>query len=80
LPALLYAAKVHKKREANGSASPDLESIPVLTAAALRPDGTVDGDALGALVFAVVGLARAAGVDTESALRTAAKKAYAAQV
>ncbi|MGI8755832.1 MAG: MazG family protein [Acidimicrobiales bacterium] len=73
LPALLYALKVQKKAQALGV---DLtEAVPSLGEAAslVAGDGqAVDEGAIGSVLMAAVATARTAGVDPESALRTAA--------
>lgn len=73
LPALLHATKVQKKAATLADGGLDVSAAaPPLPAAALeaadrRPDDRTVGD----LLFAVVDLARLAGVDPENALRAA---------
>jgi tetrapyrrole methylase family protein / MazG family protein len=62
LPSLLYAHKVQRK-----AASAGVEVEPVDAVAADATDAT--DEAIGALLFGVVALARRAGVDPEAALR-----------
>jgi tetrapyrrole methylase family protein/MazG family protein len=68
LPALLYALKVQRKAEATGL----IDAVP-------RP-APVDDDDVGAALLALVGRARAAGVDPEDALRRTAATWRAALV
>lgn len=68
LPALLYALKVQRKAEATGL----IERVP--------PPEPVDDDDVGATLLALVGRARAAGVDPEDALRRTAAAWRAALV
>lgn len=63
LPALLYASKVQKKAAAVDQYRPG----PQITASDFT--GELGEDRLGALLFAVVELARTSGIDAESALR-----------
>ena len=68
LPALLYALKVQKK----AAASEYTEAVPAAVAA-LDASG-FDAAAVGDLLFGVVGLARAAGIDPEDQLRLASRR------
>jgi len=73
LPALLYALKVQKKALALGIEV--AEAVPSLDGAASSVVGdseVVDDAAIGNMLMAAVAAARTAGVDPESALRTAA--------
>jgi tetrapyrrole methylase family protein/MazG family protein len=83
LPALLFSLKVQKKAEAlelgstvgagrAGAAIPDVPAVPAALAAV--EGGEPSADDVGTLLFAVVGLARRAGVDPEMALRAAASQ------
>jgi tetrapyrrole methylase family protein/MazG family protein len=77
LPALLYATKVVKKAVRAGAPRSDREIDRVL-ADGLRPVVAGDADAeaaLGSFLLAAVAVAEAAGVDAESALRSAADRA-----
>ncbi len=70
-PALLYASKVHKKAKAVGvDLAAEVPAPDAALAAASAPGA--DEAAVGALLLAAVGLARAADVDPETALRLAA--------
>ncbi|MBI2704813.1 MAG: MazG family protein [Actinobacteria bacterium] len=74
LPALLYALKVQKKAATLGELGVDLPAPakwdPVVFAARRSPSEKTIGE----LLFAVVSLARHAGVDPEAALRAAASR------
>ncbi|MCU1351155.1 MAG: putative MazG family protein, partial [Acidimicrobiales bacterium] len=72
LPALLYALKVQKKAASLGT-DPALVA-PDLGAALEAVAAGADEDAIGRLLLAVVGLARARDVDPETALRGAAAR------
>jgi MazG family protein len=79
LPALARAAKVQRRAEVDGR-SPfdptDAEEIARARLGDVRDAATATDDAetaVGELLFAVVSLARAAGVDAESALRRATR-------
>ncbi|MFN2608675.1 MAG: MazG family protein [Acidimicrobiales bacterium] len=67
LPSLLYAHKVQRKAATVGL-EPDADPRRALAAAAALT-GDEAHDAVGRLLFAVVGLARERGVDPEAALR-----------
>jgi XTP/dITP diphosphohydrolase len=69
LPALLYAAKVHSR-------TPAAFQVPAADSP-LVVDGEVlaDSNRLGDALFRLVGEARLAGIDAESALREAANRA-----
>jgi tetrapyrrole methylase family protein/MazG family protein len=70
LPALAYAAKVHKKATALGL---DVDALHPPAAIESAADGAVvDEDAIGDLLLAAVGLARRHDLDPEAALRRAA--------
>jgi tetrapyrrole methylase family protein/MazG family protein len=74
LPALLHATKVQKKAATLADEGVDVAAAanPPLPAAALAAaDERPDDDTIGELLFAVVDLARLAGVDAENALRMA---------
>ena len=71
-PALLYASKVHKLAKTVGL---DLAAeVPTPEAALAAATTHGDEGTIGALLLAAVGLARAADVDPESALRGAASR------
>jgi tetrapyrrole methylase family protein/MazG family protein len=85
LPALLFALKVQKKAEAleqgstigAGVSGQEAVGLPALRTlddaqAHARAAGGGDTEAVGALLFAIVGAARTLGVDPENALRLAA--------
>jgi MazG family protein len=81
LPSLVYAAKLQRRAGRSGEASAR-EALSQITDAAREAERSLaepeqDRDAryerIGDLLFACVGLARAAGVDPEIALRRAAK-------
>lgn len=74
LPALLYATKVHKKAAAVGIPLPGdtHRAGAAVASAALEADGDPDETSIGELLLAAVALARAADVDPETALRSAA--------
>ncbi|MBP7631385.1 MAG: MazG family protein [Acidimicrobiales bacterium] len=76
LPALLYALKVQKKAASVGvPVTGDVHRAGMeLTAAALDAEGSPDDRTVGDLLLAAVALARAADVDPETALRTAAAR------
>jgi tetrapyrrole methylase family protein/MazG family protein len=77
LPALLQAVKVQKKAATLADQGLDLASAAhvALPAAALAAaDEAPSDDTVGDLLFAVVDLARLAGVDPENALRTATSR------
>jgi len=72
LPALLYATKVHKKASTLGV---DLAAeVPAPEAALAAVADGADEATIGALLLAAVGLARAAEVDPETALRSSAAR------
>ena len=72
IPALLYALKIQKKVVS----LPDSQQLPGprtdLDASLAAARASADEDSIGALLMAVVELARLGGVDPETALRTAA--------
>lgn len=76
LPALLYALKVHKKAASVGlPVTGDVHRAGMeLGAAALDAEHDPGDRTIGALLLAAVGLARAADVDPEAALRSAAAR------
>ena len=74
LPALARAAKVQRRAEADGSLPLDPSEAAEFAQARLAEvrdaaEGDPVEDAVGDLLFAIVTLARSAGVDAESALR-----------
>jgi MazG family protein len=74
LPALARAGKVQRRAEADGRAPLDPSEAAEIAHARLpeirdASDGDVAEEAVGELLFAIVTLARSAGVDAESALR-----------
>lgn len=74
LPALLHATKVEKKAATLADSGVDLGSVagpPGLAGAVAAASARTDDDTVGALLLAVVDLARGAGVDPENALRAA---------
>ena len=79
LPALLFALKVHKKAAAltkgstvgEGRSGMVSEAMPALTDALAAVDAAPGPDSFGALLYAVVAMAEDAGVDPETALRSA---------
>lgn len=72
LPALQFAAKVHKKATSLGV---DLApSVPGPAVALAEAEGQTTDVTVGALLLAAVGLARSADVDPEAALRVAATR------
>jgi MazG family protein len=78
LPALARAAKVQRRAEADGRSPTDPADAEEIARARLGDvrDATATDDAeaaVGELLFAVVTLARAGGVDAESALRRATR-------
>jgi tetrapyrrole methylase family protein/MazG family protein len=68
LPALLFALKVQKKAVSLGDDTP-----AVLDRVLADIDRSADAETVGALLWTVVSLARRAGVDPETALRSAAR-------
>ncbi len=78
LPALLYATKVQKKAAGLAAAGVAVDPGPVgrdgVTAALACVSDRPDDEAIGALLLAVVELARAAGVDPEGSLRVVARR------
>ena len=79
LPALLYALKVHKKAATVGlDVDAEVPSLPAAVDALAGADAGVDADEptvddrVGDLLLAAVAAARAADVDPEAALRSAA--------
>ena len=68
LPALLYALKVQKKAASSEYREPVAASVAAFGAADL------DGAALGDLLFGIVEMARAAGIDPEDQLRLASRR------
>ncbi|HEY6530662.1 MAG TPA: MazG family protein, partial [Acidimicrobiales bacterium] len=77
MPALLFALKVQKKADTLADGGLDVAAA----ATAALPDDALDAahrrtddDTIGALLFAVVDLARLSGVDPETALRAAATR------
>jgi tetrapyrrole methylase family protein/MazG family protein len=74
LPALLLAAKVRKRAASlRKGAAPEREPVDELAAAVgrLRSAPAPDADAVGELLWAAVAVAEQAGVDPETALRSA---------
>lgn len=74
LPALLYALKVQKKAASLADAGVAVPVPPGLDEAVSRAGATPDADAVGAVLLAVVDLARRVGIDPETALRVAADR------
>ncbi len=76
LPALLYAMKVQKKARSVGvPVTGDVHRAGMeLSGAALDAESAPDETTIGELLLAAVSLARAADVDPETALRTAAAR------
>jgi MazG family protein len=70
-PALALAAQLQRRAERNGVPA-DLVTADLVTADLVTADGA--GDALGAELFALVAKARAAGLDPELELRSAARR------
>jgi tetrapyrrole methylase family protein/MazG family protein len=74
LPALVQAVKVQKKAATLADQGVDIASaarVALPAAALVAADEAPSDDTIGDLLFAVVDLARLAGVDPENALRTA---------
>jgi tetrapyrrole methylase family protein / MazG family protein len=74
LPALLHATKVQKKAATLAASGLEVDAVaptPSVGAALEAVADTADEDAVGELLFAVVAVAREAGVDPENALRAA---------
>jgi tetrapyrrole methylase family protein/MazG family protein len=76
LPALLHALKVQKKAAGLGLAPSTV--APSLAEAVDRLGSAPDTEAIGRLLMAGVGVARAADIDPEAALRAAALRLRAA--
>lgn len=72
IPALLYALKVRKKAESLPLGQQSAAAIPDLGDSSAAALAAPDEETIGALLMAVVELARLGGVDPETALRTAA--------
>lgn len=73
LPALHLTSKLQRKAATVGIAPPDTPTIIgdlTMLMSELRDPARLDADAIGELLFESVMLARAAGVDAETALRT----------
>nr|WP_283250985.1 MazG family protein [Rhabdothermincola salaria] len=77
LPALLHATKVQKKAATLAESGLDLASVvapPGLAEATATAAADPGEEAVGAALFALVDLARSAGIDPENALRVASSR------
>jgi tetrapyrrole methylase family protein/MazG family protein len=75
LPALLFASKVQKKAATlseDGAGEGPTTVVPPMDSVVAAAEQRTDDESVGALLLAVVDLARRAGVDPENALRTSA--------